>query len=322
MAVTWLITGAQGFIGRHVVERLAGQPLRLLARRPRGDAREVPGDLCDAASLYRACEGIDTVIHCAGYAHAFNDIDAQQARLHREVNLEGTRNLAQAAATAGVRRFVHLSSVKAMGEPGADCVDESWPAPPQSDYGRAKRGAEEVLSAIGARHGMAVVHLRLAMVYGPGGRGNLERMMRLVQQGCFPPLPETGNARSLVYVGDVVEAIMQAAEGRLDEGIYIVASPQTYSGRQLYDAICRAVGARHRTWSVPRGVLRAGARLGDVAGRWRGRPLPFNSEALDKLLGSACYVPARLMDQGWYARTSLDEGLRACVAEAEGTVER
>jgi UDP-glucose 4-epimerase len=312
--MTWLITGAQGFIGRHVVERLGERPLSLLVRRAGGDAREVIGDLRDADSLRRACAGIDTVIHCAGYAHAFHDVDARQAQQHRAVNFEGTLALGRAAAAAGVRRFVHLSSVKAMGEPGGQCVDESWPAPPASDYGRAKRDAEDALSAIGAEQGMAVMQLRLAMVYGPGGRGNLERMIGLVRRGVFPPLPETGNVRSLVYVADVVEAIVRAAEGRLAEGAYIVADPQTYSGRQLYDAIREALGLPRRVWAVPYGLLRAGARMGDMAGRWRGRPLPLNSEALDKLLGSACYLPTRLVGQGWCAHTSLRDGLRSCVA--------
>ena len=90
----------------------------------------------------------------------------------------------RAAAEAGVRRFVHLSSVKAMAEPGRDCVDEDWPGAPLTDYGRAKRAAEQAVLQAGAQHGMHVVNLRLSMVYGHGGRGNLERMARAVAQGC------------------------------------------------------------------------------------------------------------------------------------------
>lgn len=102
-----------------------------------------------------------------------------------------------------MRRFVFLYSVKAVAEPSEQCVDEVWLGEPSTPYGRAKRDAEDVVLDIGQRHGMHFVNLRLAMVYGRGGRGNLERMARGFQAGWFQPLPETGNRWSLVQVDDV-----------------------------------------------------------------------------------------------------------------------
>ena len=237
--------------------------------------------------------------------------EAEAAR-HRQVNFEGTRALAEAAGRAGVRRFVFLSSVKAMGEPLEACVDEDWAPPPVTAYGQAKRAAEAALQEAAARHGMHAVSLRLAMVYGAGGRGNLERMAALVRRGLFPPLPETGNRRSLVHVSDVVAAIRRVAvDPRAAGRSYIVAHPETHSGRQLFDALRAAQGMAPVAWGVPRGLLTAAARLGDGVEALLSRRVPLDSEALGRLLGSACYSPARIeRELGWRARVGLDEGLR------------
>ena len=301
---TALVTGAAGFIGRRV--RLAG--VRALVRRPQGLPDEVVGDLLDPASLAEACAGIECVFHCAGYAHAFSSSDPDA---HWRINFEGTRNLLHAAGEAGVRRFVFLSSVKAMAEPGDACVDEDWPGEPAMPYGRAKRAGEAAVLEAGAKYGMHVVNLRLAMVYGRGGRGNLERMARGIRAGWFPPLPDTGNRRSLVHVDDVVSVMRLAQAPAANGRTYIVADPNAYSGREIYDAIRRALGKPPVRWRVPATLLRCGGRLGDGLGRLAGRTLPLNSEVAERLLGSACYSPVRIgRELGWRAGIGLDEGVR------------
>jgi nucleoside-diphosphate-sugar epimerase len=309
-----LVTGGRGFIGRRLVAALQadGGRVRVLTRGAPAGPDEVQGDLADPASLAAACAGIDTVFHCAGHAHAFGALSEADAARHRLVNFDGTRVLADVAGRAGVRRLVFLSSVKAMGEPGDACIAEDWPALPTSAYGQAKRAAEEVLREAGVRHGMHVVSLRLAMVYGAGGRGNLERMAALVRRGVFPPLPETGNRRSMVHVADVVAAMrLVAADVRAAGRSYIVAHPQTHSGRELYDALRAACGLAPVRWAAPRGALTAVARLGDGIEALTGRRVPLDSEALDRLLGSACYLPGRIeRELGWRARVGLAEGLR------------
>jgi nucleoside-diphosphate-sugar epimerase len=118
-----LVTGATGFIGQRVLQ--PGD--RSLVRVPCGMDNEVIGEVGDLQSLLRACEGVTQIIHCAGHAHAFL---SSELALHRQINLEGTKNLLTAAGRSGVKRFVFLSSVKAMSEPGAECVDEDWPGEP------------------------------------------------------------------------------------------------------------------------------------------------------------------------------------------------
>lgn len=300
-----LVTGATGFIGG----RLLAEGDRALVRRAGAAPGAVTGDLLAPESLAAACSGVECVFHCAGYAHAFSSSDPD---IHWRINCEGTRNLLDAAGEACVRRFVFLSSVKAMAEPGDACVDEDWPGEPVTPYGRAKRAAEEAVLEAGVKFGMHVVNLRLAMVYGRGGRGNLERMARGIRAGWFPPLPETGNRRSLVHVEDVVAAMRLVAQAPAANGrTYIVADPKAYSGREIYDAICRALGKPPARWRVPAALLRSGGRLGDGLGKLAGRTLPLNSEVTERLLGSACYAPARIeRELGWRAGIGLDEGVR------------
>ncbi|MDI6746164.1 MAG: NAD-dependent epimerase/dehydratase family protein [Rhodocyclaceae bacterium] len=299
-----LVTGASGFIGA----RLLRPGDRALVRAVGNIPNAVVGDLLDPASLAVACDGVKTVFHCAGYAHAFSSSDPDA---HWRVNFEGTRNLVNAAGAAGVKRFIFLSSVKAMAEPGDECVDVDWRGEPGTPYGKAKRAAEDAVLEAGAKYGMHVVNLRLAMVYGRGGRGNLERMAQSIRAGWFPPLPETGNRRSLVHVDDVVAAMRLVAETPAANGrTYIVADPQAYSGRQIYDAIRAVLSAPTLRWSVPAGLLRAGARVGDGLGALLGRPMPLNSEVVSRLLDSAWYSPARIeRELGWRAQVGLVEGV-------------
>lgn len=310
------VTGASGFIGRRLISRLLveGVSTRRLSRdASRGD---VAVDFADPGSLAAALDGVDTVFHCAGRAHAF--AEANDAELHRQANEWVTLNTARAAAAAGVRRFVFLSSVKAIGEPGAVCVDESFDAPAETAYGRSKRAAEQGLEAIAAETGMQIVCLRLAMVYGPGSRGNLERMMRLVAAGRFPSLPDTGNRRSLLHVEDLVEAIVLA--GRHPAAVqrtYIVAHPAAVSGRFLFVSMCEALGRPVPTHQVPVWLLRLAGKVGSAVGTMIRTRMPLNTQAVDRLLDSACYSPAAFISEiGWQPRVDLLTGLQTLADDA------
>lgn len=322
MGVMNLVSGATGFIGQRLWRalRAEGVPCRGLARSAVPAAGIHAVDLADRTALAAACAGAERVFHCAGYAHAFAALSGDDADLHWRVNFEGTRNLVEAAGAAGIRSFVFLSSVKAMAEPGQACADEDFPGQPQTAYGRAKRAAEVAVLEAGRRFGMHVVNLRPAMVYGAGGRGNLERMGRLVQRGLFPPLPETGNHRSLVHVDDVVATMRLAADDTRAAGrTYIVAAPEAPSGRVLYDGLRAALGLPPCSWAMPESLLRLAGRVGDrMETVWR-RPLPVDSEVINRLLSSAWYSPARIEGKlGWRARVSLEDGLAEMFGNGAG----
>lgn len=314
-----LISGASGFIGGQVLKSLRSEGIacRTLSRAPIEHEDSSVADLSDKASLARACSGIRCVFHCAGYAHAFASQSDKDGASHWKVNFEGTQNLLEAAVQAGVQRFVYLSSVKAMADPGAIFADEELPGEPETAYGKSKRAAEEVVLSVGKHAGMHVANLRLAMVYGAGGHGNLERMARLVKRGLFPPLPETGNHRSLVHVNDVVEAIRLVAEDvRANGRTYIIAAPEAPSGRGLFDALREALGMSPCAWAVPVALLRTAAVGGDVLEALTGKRKPFDREVLDRLLGSAWYSASRIeRELGWCAKVPLSEGLAELVGK-------
>jgi nucleoside-diphosphate-sugar epimerase len=290
-----LVTGATGFIGR----RLMQQDYRALVRNPAGFKHEVVGDLLDRSSLQNACNGIEVVFHCAGYAHASS---TGPADIQHDVNFIGVKNLIEVAGQAGVKSFILLSSVKAMAEPGENCVNEDWPGKPLSHYGQAKRAAEDIVLDLGAQYGMHVVNLRLAMVYGSGGHGNMDRMVRVIRTGWFPALPETGNKRSLIHVQDVIDVMHLVAEKPQANGkTYIVAEPKAYSGREIYQTIRTALGmSSDPAFTIPIGLLRSVGRLSIQL-----------SEVVDRLISSAYYSPAKLESElGWRAQISLADGLK------------
>lgn len=296
-----LVTGATGFVGRALVAalQLQGARVRVLIRSSqalaKGGVESVVGDLTDPASLRQACTGINTVIHAAGFAHAGSAATPEQSARHWAINAEGTFQLLDAAVAAGVERFVFLSSVKAAGPPGPRCVDENWDSPPDTPYGQAKRAAEARVVRVGQDFGLHTGNLRLALVYGPEMQANLARLVRTVQRGWCPPLPDTGNRRSLVHVADVAQAALLAVAHPVAKGqTYLVTDGCPYSGRELYLTLCQALKKPAPHWVFPAAILYGTAALADkglgLIGR-QGKPV---HAALDKVLGWACYDSSRI----------------------------
>ena len=297
-----LVTGASGFIGRHLVERLLrdGRTVRALVRET-GRAGEWPaqvevvaGDVRDPQAMKAAAAGCETVFHLAGKAHALTEVQGDE-EVYRAVNADGTRHVLEGAAAGGARRFVLFSSVKAMGEGGDRCLDETFGGPPETPYGRSKLEAERLVLEIGRRAGFHAACLRFPLVYGPGNKGNLYKMIAAVDHGTFPPLPELGNRRSMVHVADVVRAALLAADQSAANGrCYIVTDGRGYSTRELYELICRALGKRIPGWHVPLWTLKVLGRAGDAIGLVRGKRFVFDSDALEKLTGSAWYSSEKI----------------------------
>lgn len=317
-----LVTGGTGFIGRRLVAVLQGlgARVRILARSTTGLSSDWSGveisvgDLTDAVSLARASVGIDAIIHAAAFAHAGAASDAGLAARHWTVNAEGTFRLLDAAVAARVRRFVFLSSVKAVGEPGPRCVDERWDALPETPYGRAKRAAEARVLAVGREAQLHAVNLRPVLVYGPGMKANLARWIDGVRRGWCPPLPETGNRRSLVHVDDVAQAaVLAVAHPAARHQTYLITDGRPYSGRELYLTIRQALRRPTSDWAVPPAVLYAAATLADGALRLSGRRNRPAHAALDKLLGWACYDSTRLERELGYRPSWTFQ--RYCAAE-------
>ncbi len=277
-----LVTGASGFIGRHLCRYLQQQGIhvRALSRRlTRGPWDEQIVAALGAGALEpELLRDIDTVIHLAGYAHAVDDSDS--ARIHQQVTVAGTRELLS-ILDRRIQRLLFVSSVKALPvAPGGE---------PDSDYGRAKREAEQLVQEFHTASGTRAIILRLPLVYGPGVKGNLQRMLEAIARGRFPPLPEFGNRRSMVHVSDVCVAIQQALQAGTSGACYTLTDGREYSSREIYLAMRKALGLSPPRWAVPVFIFRSLARMGDAAGTLAGRRLGFDSQALDKLAGDALY---------------------------------
>lgn len=296
-----VITGASGFIGRALAKRLIseGHTVTGLMRHPaEGPWQEtVICDLSRESPSPRRFEGIDRVYHLVSKAHALAERPGETGGYHAVI-VEGTQRLIDVCITAGVPRLIYMSSVKAMGEgqglfPGSlSPLDESMPCQPATPYGRAKREAEQ---RVEIAEPLQRVILRPTLVYGPGQKGNLERMIQAISQGRFPPFPEVNNRRSMVHVETVIDACLAAGENPAANGkAYILADNEAWSTRQLYETIASALGRTPARWSIPLPWLNALARCGDGLGRITRRRWPFDSDTLEKLLGSAWYSNARM----------------------------
>src|SRR5713226_1940634 len=198
-----LVTGATGFLGRHVLDAwlASARPVSALTRRV--DAAARPGaqwfrieDLCDRVNIRRALAGIGTVIHLAARAHVMRELVQDPLSAYRKVNVEGTRVLLEEAVAAGVRHFVFVSSVKAMGERAHVPWTEASQPCPSDAYGVTKLEAERLVQDVASRTGLRTVILRLPLVYGEGMRGNMLQLFTAVARGWPLPFRSVRNGRS------------------------------------------------------------------------------------------------------------------------------
>lgn len=303
-----------------------GATVRILSRSEKygraqsGGVEVVCGDVRHEISMRQAAAGVETIFHLAAKVHEASHRGSDDGE-YEDVNVKGTRNLLKAAAACGVRRFVFFSSVKAMGETTETCEDEDAIPNPQTSYGRSKLEAERtVLGDDG--HGVEGVCLRLPLVYGPGQKGNLMRMIAAVDCGWFLSIPEFGNRRSMVHVGNVIDAACLAAEHPAAPGrCYIVTDADPYSTREVYELIATALGRPVPSWRMPIAVLRGLACAGDLGRRLLGTPIGFDSDAITKLSSSAWYSSARISRElGYRPGVSLEAALPEIITWYRSTV--
>ena len=297
-----LVTGATGFIGRQLCQQLVDQGDSVVALSRSGAPLE--GGVATRALDLTVHEpdavlfaGVEVVFHLAGIAH-------QQApeQAYQQLNYLATLSLARQAAVAGVKCFVFLSSVKAMGPPGsARARSESDCVLPVDHYGLSKWQAECALREEFSSAAMSVVILRPALVYGANAKGNLTRLARGVQRG-LPRPPEQG-ARSMLALRDLVDLLCQVAVNPpAGTHTWIVCDSRPYSTRILYDALRRASGKGRGVAWLPRWGWRLGAAMLDLVSQGGGEP------TYNKLFGTELYSNAALMaDMDWRPTDRLEE---------------
>jgi len=293
------VTGGSGFIGRKLTVALKqlGGEIRVLSRGEQSDYDTIVCDLESEVIPDQAFNNVNTVFHLAGFAHDIRD-SSKISDLYYKVNVSATVQLANLAVKSGVKRFVFVSSVKAGGDPPiGTCANEKDQRNAEDVYGRTKREAELKLLEIGQVSGMHVSIIRPSLVYGPDVKGNLQLMLSGIGKGWFPPLPETGNRRSMIHVDDLVRAILLVAKDECANGeIFIATDGTPYSSREIYNAMCGVAGKSIPKWSVPKNLFDMASLIN-----------PRIKYKLNKLLGDECYSSAKLEALGFKAQKTLKD---------------
>jgi len=296
-----LVTGGTGFVGGPVLEVLssAGHSVRLALRTARpGLPRDavVVGDIGPATDWRRALEGMDAVVHLAARAHVMRD-HAGGAAEFRRTNTEGTLQLARAAAAAGARRFVFLSTIKVNGEATTGRPFRADDPPDATDpYSQSKLAAETGLIAM---TGLESVIIRPPLVHGPGVKGNLARFCRYAQSGLPVPFGAIENRRDLVGVANLANLVERCViHPRAAGQVFLASDGEAISTPQLYRLIAQALGRPARMLNVPVTLLKLVAR-----------PLGLSGE-IDRLTQSLELDVAKTREfLGWQPPVSAAAGI-------------
>jgi UDP-glucose 4-epimerase len=292
------LTGATGFIGRHLLKELPrrGYRVRVLLRRPADVPPEasgaVVGDLAKPQNMAAALRDVDAVIHSAGIAHAMSGRPDDD---YRTINTQATIALARAAERAGVKRFVFLSSIRAQTGPAADgLVTEAIAPAPTDAYGRSKLEAEIGLSEMD----IDWVALRPVLVYGPGVKGNMATLVDLARSRLPLPLGGLSAKRSLLSADNLVSAIdrLLRIEAPLRRPL-IVADPDPLTIAEMIAALRHGLGRSPGLVPVPAALL-------DLAARLSGR-----EEAFRRVAGALVVSTDALRGYGWQPDGTSREGL-------------
>ena len=297
-----LVTGASGFVGRHLVPVLArsGWAVRCAVRALSGSDDEVLVESIGPATDWRAAlVGVDAIVHLAARVHRQNE--DHEFDLYRNINIEGTLHLARCSVDAGVRQFIFVSTVLVHGRSndGRAPFRENDILTPRDVYGMSKAAAEAGLEALAQGSDMNVTVIRPPLVYGAGAKGNFRLLVKAVKLGMPFPFAAIRNQRAFLSVENLTSFILQRlshANRKFD--VFLLADEEQVSTPEFIRRLAKAAGATARLFPIPTSVLSA---LFRISGR---------QEARDSLIGSLELDVSKAASTGWRPQVTLDEGLR------------
>jgi len=304
-----LVTGAGGFIGRILSERLVSTgwsvhgtllPSENSASLTKGVTPVVIDPINGSTQWGAALATIDTVIHLAARVHVMKEDASDPLKEFREVNTDGTERLAREAAAAGVRRIIFMSTIGVNGNiSGEVAFSETDELSPHNPYSVSKYEAELRLRQLSSQTGMEVVVIRAPLVYGPGNPGNFLSLLRIVAKGIPLPLASIKNRRSLIYVGNLVDALVLCASHPAAAGkTYLVSDGDDVSTPELIRRTAAAFGIKSALFPFPPALMR-------LAGRITGKV-----SAVDRLLGSLAVDSSAIRRElGWKPPFTMEQGL-------------
>lgn len=323
-----LVTGATGLLGSHIVEqlRLRNRPVRVIVRRGSDlswletqNVEFVEGDLSDPASLQKACEGVTAVYHAAARVGDWGPWED-----FVRITIDGTRNLAEAAAAANVDRFLHISSISAYGHPDGEglVLDETAPLGYNlhkwSYYSRAKVEAEKLLWDMHKAGRIKLTVIRPSWLYGPRDRATIFRLANLLRSGKVKILGDGENKLNVVYAGNVAEGAILAVDNPQAIGqAYNCCNDGVIKQKEWLNLLARELGAPPVTRHVPYKVAYNAAFVLECIGHaFRTKKPPMITRYAVWLMGRRCYFSAEKArrELGWKSTVSYEEGVKKTIA--------
>jgi nucleoside-diphosphate-sugar epimerase len=311
-----LITGADGFIGSHLVDNQLARGNRvraldlhnhyLAALNGMPNLEVITGDFTNPELAKQLVEGIDTVYHLAS-AHL--DVSLPDEH-YRAVNVDGTLNLVNAAHQTGVRRFVHCSSVGVIGDVQTPPADETTPCHPTNIYEQTKWAGEQAALIFAKETGFELVVARPAWVYGPRCP-RTQKLFRSISKGRFVFFGNGANLRHPIYISDAVRGLELCAEtmGSLGE-VFILAGEKPVTATELANTIATTLGVAAPSIHLP---LSLGSLIGygiEMVFKLLGRRPPFSARSVDFFQKDNAYNIRKAKEKlGFEALVSLEEGL-------------
>jgi nucleoside-diphosphate-sugar epimerase len=304
-----LVTGASGFIGRALCNRILAEgwffrgttrSLSNLENLPKNYEIVETGPIGPKTNWEIALEDIDTVVHLAAHVHVMNASDSNQNSIYRRVNTEGSQELAKIAVKKKVRKFIYLSSIKVNGEGKKSAYSESDEPKPSDPYGLSKWEAEKVLQQIVSDSNMELVILRPPLVYGPGVKANFLQLIKIIEKGLPLPLANVKNRRSFIFMGNLIDIIIACIQNPKAAGeTFLVSDGKDISTPDLIRQLALALGKSPLLFSAPTPLLKQLSRL-------VGMP-ELTNRLLDSLWIDISKIQKRL---NWMPPYDLEEGLR------------
>ncbi len=307
-----LVTGATGFIGTHLLDRLEKDGLAVwAATRNKTNRYEnyrhvtaYPIRSIETEQSWPGLDAVDAVVHLAARVHVMDDTAVDPLQAYRAVNVDGTCRLARQAAAAGVRRMVFVSTIKVVGEASRTPLAETGSAGELDPYGRSKLEAETELRRIAARTGLEVVILRPPLLYGPGVKANFLKLMKLAARNWPLPLAAVDNRRSMLYVGNLVDAIATCLHHpQAANQTFHVCDGEDLATPELIRRLAAAQRRKARLVFVPLPLLRLAATL------------LRRQAVMDRLTGSLCVDSRKIQTMlDWAPPFTVDHGLTETTA--------
>ena len=259
--IRYLVTGATGFIGPHLIQKIISQGhfCRCLVRDPRKFEMDVSsnieifsGDITRPETLKGVADQIDCVLHLATLGHMSNFTVPPE--MFEAVNVNGTMNIVNEAIAAGVKRMVHCSSVAAMGICTDNPATEESQCFPHHPYGRSKLKAEEVVRSMVKSSHLPACIIRFSMVYGPGDWRDMLKLTRLAKKGLFPKIGNRPKLTPLIHVDDAVRGILLAAGKGKPGETYLITNSRSEPFDDIRKILQEALGVRRLPLYVPEWV--------------------------------------------------------------------